>query len=125
MGSREGPNPSLQKEPAPPGTVPGLGTDSSVSISLEAQIFLEALEPRAGWGMKHRQGGEAEGARALGLGAPHLGSEQNRFLRNLDRSWRMGWLCSWTNCSRHTLWGWDSQKPEPGSGHRERVTGRG
>ena len=40
-------------------------------------------------------------------------------MRNLDRSWRMGWLCSLTNCSRQT-WGPEagaegisSQKPDP------------
>lgn len=41
---------------------------------------------------------------ALGEGALNLEPEQNRFIRNLDRLCRMGWLCRRTNCSRHT-WG--------------------
>lgn len=41
--------------------------------------------------------------KVLRVGLSHLGPEQYRSTRNLDRSCRMGWLCRRTNCSRHTL----------------------
>ena len=45
---------------------------------------------------------------------PHLGPEQNRSTRNLDRSYRMGWLCRQMNCSRHTWEGGAVRSQEQG-----------
>lgn len=90
------------KNPLPlPSALPVLGTDSSMSSSLATRTFLD-LKWKTEWAVRPKQDRERVVTSTLREWAPHLGPEQKRSTRNLDRSCRMGWLCRRTNCSRHT-----------------------
>ena len=91
---------------------PVSGTAFSVSCSLliheSLGCFRDLEQGQVGVRPRGRVGRVGAGA-GSGWGVLHLELQQNRSTRNLDRLCRMGWLCRWTNCSRHT-WGrgrWD------------------
>lgn len=110
-----GPIPSPQGWPRPLGVPPVGGTDSSLpSFSPPETHALEVWKAKTGWGECQAAWGET--VAALAIEGAHQESGRQPLRRNLDRSWRMGWRCSRTNCSRQT-WG-----PEAGGGHQQPET---
>lgn len=103
LWSRDGlERPSQQLgHPPLPMALPVLGTDSSISCNLTTWALVD-LRQRAEGVRSRKDGGRG---RDIKGGGAHLGPEQYRSTRNLERLCRMGWLCRRMNCSRHTLWG--------------------
>lgn len=98
---RVGPQLTIKNSLPLPVALPVLGTDSNMSSSLATRTFLD-LKSRTEWAVRPKQDREGVVTSTLRVGMPHLGPEQKRSTRNLDKSCRMGWLCRRTNCSRHT-----------------------